>query len=45
VPLRRLGTPEEIGNLAAFMMSDKASYMNGECVTLDGGQWLNTHPF
>ena len=45
VPLGRLGTPEEIGDLAAFIMSDKARYMNGECVTLDGGQWLNTHPF
>lgn len=45
VPLRRLGTPEEIADLASFMMSDKASYMNGECVTLDGGQWLNQFPF
>jgi NAD(P)-dependent dehydrogenase (short-subunit alcohol dehydrogenase family) len=45
VPLKRLGTPEEIANLAAFILSDKASYMNGECVTLDGGQWLNQFPF
>ena len=45
VPLGRLGKPEEIAELASFMMSDKASYMNGEIVTLDGGQWLNTHPF
>ena len=45
VPLRRLGTPEEIANLAAFMLSDKASYMNGECITLDGGAWLNQFPF
>ena len=45
VPLRRLGTPEEIANLAAFMLSDKATYLNGECITLDGGAWLNTHPF
>lgn len=37
VPLGRLGTPEEIAALAAFMLSDEASYMNGECVTLDGG--------
>ncbi|MCA9724555.1 MAG: 2,4-dienoyl-CoA reductase, partial [Kurthia sp.] len=29
----------------AFILSDKAAYMNGECVTLDGGQWLNSHPF
>ncbi len=45
VPLGRLGTPEEIGELAAFMLSEKAAYMNGECVTLDGGAWLNSHPF
>lgn len=45
VPLKRLGTPEEIAELASFIMSDKASYMNGECVTLDGGQWLNQFPF
>ena len=45
VPLRRLGTPEEIADLATFMLSDKASYMNGECITLDGGAWLNRFPF
>ena len=45
VPLGRLGKPEEIADLAAFMLSDKAAYMNGEIVTLDGGQWLNKFPF
>ncbi|MEG0258811.1 MAG: 2,4-dienoyl-CoA reductase [Lysinibacillus sp.] len=45
IPLRRIGTPEEIADLAVFMLSDKASYMNGECVTLDGGQWLSPYPF
>lgn len=45
VPLGRLGTPEEIAELAAFILSDKAAYMNGECVTLDGGAWLNSMPF
>ncbi|RUL51858.1 2,4-dienoyl-CoA reductase [Lysinibacillus antri] len=45
VPLKRLGTPEEIADLATFILSNKASYMNGECVTLDGGQWLNQFPF
>lgn len=44
VPLKRLGTPEEIAALANFILSE-ASYMNGEVVTLDGGQWLNKHPF
>ncbi|WP_076556915.1 2,4-dienoyl-CoA reductase [Salimicrobium flavidum] len=45
VPLGRLGTPEEIAKLAAFILSTDAAYMNGEVVTLDGGQWLNQFPF
>jgi NAD(P)-dependent dehydrogenase (short-subunit alcohol dehydrogenase family) len=45
VPLGRLGRPEEIADLASFMLSEKAAYMNGEIVTLDGGQWLNKFPF
>ncbi|GAA0453091.1 2,4-dienoyl-CoA reductase [Alkalibacillus silvisoli] len=45
VPLERLGEPEEIGELAFFMLSDKAKYMNGEVITLDGGQSLNQYPF
>jgi len=45
IPLKRLGQPEEIANLAYFLLSDQAAYINGECVTMDGGQWLNTSPF
>jgi NAD(P)-dependent dehydrogenase (short-subunit alcohol dehydrogenase family) len=45
VPLRRLGTPEEIAELAYFLFSDHAAYINGECITMDGGQVLNQHPF
>ncbi|WP_411955322.1 2,4-dienoyl-CoA reductase [Alkalibacillus sp. S2W] len=45
VPLERLGEPEEIGELAYFMLSDKAKYMNGEVIKLDGGQSLNQYPF
>ena len=45
VPLNRIGKPEEIAELATFIMSDKARYMNGECITLDGGQCLNQYPF
>jgi NAD(P)-dependent dehydrogenase (short-subunit alcohol dehydrogenase family) len=45
VPLKRLGTPEEIAGLAYFISSEQAAYMNGECITLDGGQWLNQFPF
>lgn len=45
VPLGRLGKPEEIAELAYFLFSDGAAYINGECITMDGGQWLNQHPF
>lgn len=45
VPIKRFGMPEEIAELATFILSDKCLFMNGECVTLDGGQWLNKQPF
>ena len=36
VPLGRLGTPEEIAELASFLLSEHASYINGDCITMDG---------
>lgn len=45
VPLGRLGKPEEVAELAHFLLSDAAAYVNGECITMDGGQWLNQYPF
>ena len=40
IPLRRFGTQAELANLAAFLVSDGAAYINGEVVTMDGGEWL-----
>ncbi len=40
IPLGRTGTPEELADLAAFLVSDAAAYINGEVVTIDGGEWL-----
>lgn len=40
VPLRRAGEHQELANLAAYLVSDFAAYMNGEVVTIDGGEWL-----
>ncbi len=40
-PMRRLGDPRELADLAAFLISDLASYINGEVVTIDGGEWLH----
>jgi len=39
-PLGRPGRPEELADLAAFLVSDHAAYIQGECVTIDGGRWL-----
>jgi len=39
-PMKRFGRREELANLAAFLLSDMAEYINGECVVIDGGQWL-----
>jgi NAD(P)-dependent dehydrogenase (short-subunit alcohol dehydrogenase family) len=39
-PLGRFGTLEEFANLAAFLISDGSGYINGEVVTMDGGEWL-----
>ena len=40
VPLRRAGDHQELANLAAYLVSDFAVYMNGEVVIIDGGEWL-----
>lgn len=37
IPMRRLGTPQEIAAVAAFLCSDKASYITGSTVAVDGG--------
>jgi len=40
VPLQRVGEHQELANLAAYLISDFSSYINGEVVTIDGGEWL-----
>lgn len=42
IPLRRFGDHEELARLALFMVSDAATYLNGECVTIDGGAWMGS---
>jgi NAD(P)-dependent dehydrogenase (short-subunit alcohol dehydrogenase family) len=43
-PLKRAGRPEEIAALAAFLASDDASYIDGQCIAADGGV-SSTHPY
>jgi NAD(P)-dependent dehydrogenase (short-subunit alcohol dehydrogenase family) len=37
VPAKRLGTPADVGRLAVYLASDSSSYVNGSCITIDGG--------
>ncbi|WP_430613719.1 SDR family oxidoreductase [Flavobacterium sp. JP2137] len=40
IPLRRVGEHQELANLAAYLVSDFSAFVNGEVVTIDGGEWL-----
>lgn len=40
VPLNRVGEHHELANLAAYLLSDFSAYINGEIITIDGGEWL-----
>jgi NAD(P)-dependent dehydrogenase (short-subunit alcohol dehydrogenase family) len=39
-PLHRFGTVDELANLAAFLVSDGSTYINGEVIRMDGGEFL-----
>jgi NAD(P)-dependent dehydrogenase (short-subunit alcohol dehydrogenase family) len=41
IPLRRFGTPEEMALAVLWLSSPAASYVTGECLVVDGGQWLS----
>jgi len=41
IPLRRFATLEEVANAASYLLSDYASYITGEALVIDGGQWLS----
>jgi len=42
VPLGRVGQPEELGALVAFLASEQASYINGASIPVDGGRLKGT---
>jgi NAD(P)-dependent dehydrogenase (short-subunit alcohol dehydrogenase family) len=39
-PMKRFGRHDELANLASYLLSAQAEYVNGECVVIDGGLWL-----
>ncbi len=41
IPLGRVGRHEELANLAAYLVADGSAYINGDCITIDGGEWLH----
>jgi NAD(P)-dependent dehydrogenase (short-subunit alcohol dehydrogenase family) len=45
IPMDRLGEPEEIADAALFLSSPAARWVTGECLVVDGGQWLQGNLF
>ncbi|MEM7412708.1 MAG: SDR family NAD(P)-dependent oxidoreductase [Myxococcota bacterium] len=39
IPLRRMGTPEEVGQMAVYLASEQAAWITGKVFRIDGGQW------
>ena len=40
IPLKRFGTPREIADAAVYLLSEGAGWVTGDCLTVDGGEWL-----
>ena len=40
IPLKWVWKHEELTNLAAYLLADETNYINGEVITIDGGEWL-----
>ncbi|MBU2446893.1 MAG: SDR family oxidoreductase [Bacteroidetes bacterium] len=40
IPVGRVGDHQELANLAAYLISDYSAFVNGEVITLDGGEWI-----
>ena len=40
IPMKRFGTAEEVANVIGFLVSDKASYITGQVISVNGGLYL-----
>jgi len=43
IPMKRIGTPEEVSSVVAFLASDEAAYMTGQILLVDGGLSLGAY--
>ena len=39
IPLNKIGSPENVADLVTFLSSEKSSYINGQIISIDGGQY------
>lgn len=45
IPAGRYGKHDELANLAAYLLADQSAYITGDCIVIDGGEWLMGGPF
>ena len=45
VPLKRWGKPQDVADAVTFLVSEHASFITGEILTVDGGSWLGKGPY
>jgi NAD(P)-dependent dehydrogenase (short-subunit alcohol dehydrogenase family) len=44
MPVSRVGAPEDVAGIVAFLLSDEASWITGQCIGVDGGHTIRQGP-